>query len=229
MVLQDNLSDRLDFAFKNFPGQRRGLTRRIAIREGVTDQAVGRWRRTGKIQRDHLAGLAEELGVSLEWLLTGKGEIRPSRSSKELEVPIIGDTTNGVDPEIIGRHAGRDDDVVMVPASFGACFAVRVAGSPDLWPRFNEGEVVIISAEHEPTVGFDVYVQRFAPDGFEASFYRLAWSMNDEYALDPVASRQPERRVVLHKDDALLCRPVVSIVPPTLVRRHGRGLMLANG
>ncbi|MFW6344824.1 MAG: helix-turn-helix domain-containing protein [Halomonas sp.] len=214
------MRDRLQRAFEEFPGSRHGLTRRIALRENVTDQAVGRWKRTGQVQRDHLAGLAEELGVSVEWLLTGQGAMRRAASKQEAAVPILGDTSTGVDPSLVGRQPGAEDDVVMVPRSFGPCFAVRVAGSPGLWPRYNEGEVVVVAAEAEPTVGFDVFLQRYGPDGPEASIYRLVWRVNDEVALDPVASRDQGRRLVLHGQDTMLCRPVLAILPPTLVRRH---------
>lgn len=212
----DNLSERIDFAFRHYPGRQRGLARRIAQRENVTEQAVGRWRRTGKVQRDHLVGLAAELGISIEWLLTGRGEMS-NRLQVETRVPVVGSTAGGVDPELVGRRAGPGEDVVMVPSSFGPCFAVRVAGSPELWPRYNEGEVVIVAAESEPTVGFDVFVQRPGWHENEATLYRLAWRMGQEIALDPVTTRQPERRVIVHLDDAVLCRPVLSTVPPTQV------------
>lgn len=41
---------------------------------GVSQQAVGQWFKTGRIHRKHFAKLATLLGVSLEYLMTGKGQ-----------------------------------------------------------------------------------------------------------------------------------------------------------
>lgn len=40
---------------------------------GVTDQAVGKWLRTGNVARQHLPALARSLSVDIDWLLTGVG------------------------------------------------------------------------------------------------------------------------------------------------------------
>lgn len=49
----------------------------IAAEIGVSTAAVSLWFRTGQVAVRHLPQIAELLGVSLEWLLTGQGEIRP--------------------------------------------------------------------------------------------------------------------------------------------------------
>jgi len=45
----------------------------LAGEMGVTEQAVGKWLRTGNIARQHLPKLARVLDVDIDWLLTQSG------------------------------------------------------------------------------------------------------------------------------------------------------------
>jgi transcriptional regulator with XRE-family HTH domain len=57
---------------------------------GVSVQAVGKWIRTGHVARKNLVALANALGVSLEWLLTGTGPMYPDpRQLSDSEVRLI--------------------------------------------------------------------------------------------------------------------------------------------
>lgn len=215
-MVSDTFKDRLDTAFENYPGQRRGLAKRIADKCHVSDQAVGRWRRTGKIQRENLGPLAEELGISLEWLLTGRGAMR-RKEVTDVDVVIVGDTSKGVDPRRIARDTKPGDRIVQIASSAGKAFAVRVSQSPDLFPRYQEGEIVVVSSERELVPGSDVYVQRKAGAKREASIYRLAWERMGEAALDPVSSQPGDGRIVVDTAQVEICRPVVAILPPASI------------
>lgn len=216
--MDDTFRDRLEEAFDQYPGPRRGLAKRIADKCEVSDQAVGRWRKTGKVQRENLAPLADELGVSLEWLITGRGEMR-RRSVEDMEILIAGDTSKGVDPKKARRKPGAGDLVVHVASSNGSAFAVRVTGSPELWPRYNEGEIVVVSAEGSLQAGADVFVQERHGNKREASIYRLAWERDSEAALDPVAGNPGEGRITVNADGVEICRPVLAILPPLAIHR----------
>lgn len=212
----DEFRDRLDRAFETYPGQRRGLAKRIADRCDVSDQAVGRWRKTGKVQRENLAPLADELGVSVEWLLTGRGSMRRP-SAGDMEIIIAGDTARGVDPRRLKRQQKPGDLIVRVPDNNGAAFAIRVSGAPELWPRYNEGEIVVVALDSALQSGSDVYLQVKTANRREASLWRLAWENRGEVALDPVTAQSGEGRIVVNADEVELCRPVLAILPPAAI------------
>lgn len=215
---EDSFRDRLDEAFETFPGQRRGLAKRIADRCHVSDQAVGRWRKTGKVQRENLAPLADELGVSVEWLLTGRGQMR-RKEPEDMTVAIQGDTVSGVDPKRLGRKPKAGDQVVHVAGHYGEVFAVRVIKAPHLWPRYNEGETVVVSKNRVLIPGSDVYLQQRAGNKRQVSIYRLAWERAGEVALDPVTSTSGDGRIVIQQHEAEICAPVIAILPPAAIQQ----------
>lgn len=215
---EDNFRDRLDEAFETFPGQRRGLAKRIADRCHVSDQAVGRWRKTGKVQRENLAPLADELGVSVDWLLTGRGQMR-RKDPEDMTVAISGDTVSGVDPKRIGKKPKRGDLVVHVAGHYGDVFAIRVSQSRELWPRYNEGEIIVVSHSRELLPGSDVFIQERQGNKRKATVYRLAWDRAGEAALDPVNGSTGEGRIVIRQDQVELCCPVIAILPPAAIQQ----------
>ncbi|MBA1446514.1 MAG: helix-turn-helix domain-containing protein [Chromatiales bacterium] len=48
----------------------------LAEAVGVSVQAVGGWTREGKIARARVPAISKALGISVDWLLTGKGEMK---------------------------------------------------------------------------------------------------------------------------------------------------------
>lgn len=217
--MDDTFRERLEEAFDKYEGPSRGLAKRIADKCDVSDQAVGRWRKTGKVQRENLAPLADELGVSVEWLLTGRGEMR-QRVVGDMDVLIAGDTSKGVDPKKTIRKPAAGDLVVHIASVYGSAFAVRVVGSPELWPRYNEGEIVVVSAEGSLQQGSDVFVQERKGTRRTASIYRMAWERAGEVALDPVAGAAGEGRIVTDASKAEICRPVLAILPPLAIEKY---------
>lgn len=77
--------------------------------------------------------------VSLEWLLTGRGEMRPRR---ERIVPVHGLVGAGASVEMIGDSAAIDPpDEVELPGD-GRLAALQVRGESQ-WPRFLDGEYIL--------------------------------------------------------------------------------------
>lgn len=55
---------------------------------GVSEQAVGKWLRTGKIARERIPVIARALNISLEWFLLGVGAMRaePPLSKEAIDI-----------------------------------------------------------------------------------------------------------------------------------------------
>lgn len=65
----------------------------VAERLGLTTGAVSQWKTTGKISLDTLIKVSELSGVSIHWLVTGKGEKKIKQPSPPLAlVPFSADT-----------------------------------------------------------------------------------------------------------------------------------------
>lgn len=68
---QSAIAERIRQAIASKP---RGIKVKIADKCGVKPQAITGWEKLGKIDKSHLAVVADETGYSLGWLITGKGE-----------------------------------------------------------------------------------------------------------------------------------------------------------
>lgn len=78
--------------------------------------------------------------VSLEWLLTGKGDMKSARRAEHFSIPVDGVVGAGFAVEPINDNLIGDDAVDM-PGD-GTLGALRVRGDSQ-YPRFQDGEVVI--------------------------------------------------------------------------------------
>jgi phage repressor protein C with HTH and peptisase S24 domain len=77
--------------------------------------------------------------VSLEWLLTGRGEMKTRR---ERIIPVHGLVGAGASVEMIGDSAAIDPpDEVELPSD-GSLAALQVRGESQ-WPRFLDGEYIL--------------------------------------------------------------------------------------
>jgi phage repressor protein C with HTH and peptisase S24 domain len=85
---------------------------------------------------------ARFFGVNLEWLLTGKGEMRPSHSAPAPEVAIDGIVRAGAE---IQSNADLPDfggpTVIKVPSGDGV--GAYVVSGDSQWPRFLDGELIL--------------------------------------------------------------------------------------
>lgn len=94
----------------------------FADRIDVTRGAVGNWERGEGIKRENLVRIADEFGVSLEWLATGKGEatngaltMSVDKPAKISMVPVIGFVKAGIWQDI--EEWGALDVADFVPSS----------------------------------------------------------------------------------------------------------------
>ncbi|HET7371004.1 MAG TPA: hypothetical protein VFK45_09220 [Gammaproteobacteria bacterium] len=217
-----DLAQRLNRAFEACND--RSLVRRVAEACNVSEQAVGRWRRTGQVRIDHLLPIAKTVGVSLMWLLSGDGFMASPASEPQAGMaPLIGDTVVGVDPQRIGAQPRDGDPYVIAAGMCGfSCYAVRVIGAPELAPRYREGEVALVALADSGTTlvpGTDMFVQRNTAQGVSATLCSLAWEARGEVALDPVVPSEMGRgRRVYPLDELALCHPVMGIFPPGALR-----------
>lgn len=81
--------------------------------------------------------------VSLDWLLTGRGEMKPRRPSSEgIRIPVDGVVGAGAMIEMVGEAAAIEGvDHVELPSD-GTLGALRVTGD-SMYPRFLDGETVL--------------------------------------------------------------------------------------
>ena len=69
--------DRLDMALRS---RRVGKLYALAVEIGVDDSAISRWRRSDSISIRNAIALCNALDVSLDWLMTGRGEMESHRA-----------------------------------------------------------------------------------------------------------------------------------------------------
>lgn len=83
--------------------------------------------------------------VNLEWLLTGRGDMKEKHHPMQIDMPVLGKVGAGavVDmPDDPGAVTPLDD----VTLDLDGDFLLEVAGDSQ-WPRFMEGERVIVQGE----------------------------------------------------------------------------------
>ncbi|MCW2315127.1 hypothetical protein SAMN06265338_1084 [Rhodoblastus acidophilus] len=80
--------------------------------------------------------------VSLEWLLTGRGEMRPSAEHPTRSIPMYGVVGAGAAVEMIDDPAAHDPAGWIDVPDDGEIGALEVRGDSQ-WPRFLDGEVVL--------------------------------------------------------------------------------------
>ncbi len=91
MDIADGFSDRFKRAtsLAGFPDER-GWQQRIADELGVRNQAVGQWLRGETYpSSETMLKIAQRFGVSLDWLLLGRGRIYPGDGVSEREMAYI--------------------------------------------------------------------------------------------------------------------------------------------
>lgn len=84
--IKETVWDRVLEAMLRSGYKERGIQARIADLVGVKQPSVAKWKDGGNIATENLITLSDKLGVSLDWLLTGKG---PMRRPKQGEAPKI--------------------------------------------------------------------------------------------------------------------------------------------
>lgn len=90
------------------------------------------------------ARYARFFGVSLDWLLTGKGPRRPEQAT-DRSIPVTGLVGAGAAVEMIGDTSGHDAPYEIDLPGDGRLRALQVRGDSQ-WPRFADGEFVLYDA-----------------------------------------------------------------------------------
>ncbi len=149
-----------------------GLTQdQVASRVGVTRVAVSHWERGGADPNGrYLNELAAALGVSVDWLLTGKEEgtmgvseppfpgyrnVEPAVIPQGGRVPILSYVQAGNWREMCEQATGFDGNVEYVTASVDIGprgFGLWLRGN-SMTPQFNEGDLVIVDPDEQPRPG----------------------------------------------------------------------------
>ncbi len=168
----------------------------LAKAVGVADVSVGKWE-SGQNQPKgrYLNDLAAALGVSVDWLLTGKEEgstgvaespfpgyrnVEPAVIPQGGRVPILSYVQAGNWREICEQATGFDGNVEYVTASVDIGprgFGLWLRGN-SMAPQFNEGDLVIVDPDEQPRPG-DFVVAKNGSD--EATFKKYRPRGIDEH------------------------------------------------
>ncbi len=88
----------------------------------------------------HARDFARRFGVSLEWLLSGRGEMRPARTAEGLSIEIDGLVGAGGAVQEIGDPT---EPAGSVDLPTGLNIGALVVRGESQWPRFLDGETVL--------------------------------------------------------------------------------------
>lgn len=139
----------------------------LGAKVGVSRVAVSQWERDETTPSGrYLNDLAAALGVSVEWLITGKGDannpgpafvvnVEPAVIPQGRRVPILSYVQAGQWREMCEQATAFDGNVEYVSAGvdIGPCgFGLWLRGD-SMTPLFNEGDLVIIDPDEHPRPG----------------------------------------------------------------------------
>lgn len=81
--------------------RRRGVRKlySLALDLGVDQSTISRWTKDGGMSLDHAAALCSHLGVSLDWLIFGRGGMDPQGRNEK--VAVLADLLESFEPEVI--------------------------------------------------------------------------------------------------------------------------------
>lgn len=163
---------------------------------GISGVSVGKWESgLNQPKGRYLNDLAAALGVSVDWLLTGKEEgstgvaespfpgyrnVEPAVIPQGGRVPILSYVQAGNWREMCEQAMTFDGNVEYVTASvdIGPCgFGLWLRGN-SMTPQFNEGDLVIVDPDEQPRPG-DFVVAKNGSD--EATFKKYRPRGIDEH------------------------------------------------
>lgn len=81
--------------------RRRGVRKlySLALDLSVDQSTISRWTKDGGMSLDHAAALCSHLGVSLDWLIFGRGGMDPQGRNEK--VAVLADLLESFEPEVI--------------------------------------------------------------------------------------------------------------------------------
>ncbi len=139
----------------------------LGAKVGVSRVAVSQWERgESSPSGRYLNDLAAALGVSVDWLLTGKGNasesspafesnVEPALIPQGVRVPILSYVQAGHWREMCEQATAFDGSLeyVAVGVSVGSCaFGLWVRGN-SMEPDFREGDLLIVDPDEAPKAG----------------------------------------------------------------------------
>jgi phage repressor protein C with HTH and peptisase S24 domain len=147
----------------------------FAERIGVSRGAVGNWERDKPVGRKSIERICHEFDLSIEWVLTGKGEAKASETPPQsapnaviasnisfeghVKIPLYGHAVGGLDGEFM-LNGNKLDDITAPPAltNVRGAYAVTVAGD-SMEPRYEDGETLFIDPHKRVSRGDYVVAQ----------------------------------------------------------------------
>lgn len=134
------LSDRLDLLLVDMGWNKAQL----AAAAGSSPQAVTTWYSRQSIGKKSAKAICEAAGVSLEWLLDGKGDMRPTKQPfTSISIPITQALTPAADGITVTAES-CDQGVVLLPAVSPKDYAAVITTS-GLLPRIERDQVAVIA------------------------------------------------------------------------------------
>lgn len=181
---------------------------------GVSSVMIWSYRTGEKLPRMATAvRIAEKLGVNINWLLTGFGDmtsvesnVEPAPALRAQGVPLIswvaaGDWCEAHDPYPVG------DAEMWLPAAdnYGEnAYALRVRGA-SMEPRFREGEIIVVNPHASPDNGKFVIARK---EGSKEVTFKQLIREGDEAYLKAINPQWPEP--IIRMDEAWhICGVVV--------------------
>ncbi len=132
-----------------------GGTNQVAERAGIPIRTLSRYLTGHEMRRSALVSLAEACGVSIEWLATGRGSMRPT------------DRPDVARPEKLGRPAflelfGTVDMDRMGRALEAAIKAFTERGIPPDWRRLAQVAMLLYDSQIDPDNQADAVTRALA-------------------------------------------------------------------
>ncbi|RLV61752.1 LexA family transcriptional regulator [Parashewanella curva] len=188
------LSERLTYAM-NLAGMSQG---RLARKVGIRQQSVYQLCSGKTLASKYTPHLAKALGIKVQWLVHGEGDMYDENVSSDLvapkEIPVINWKQAARWPELVDTFSLTDTDEwmrVSKPA-FNDCFVLRVSGdsmdgnSPK--PSIQEGTLIIVQPCSEASSGQMVIA---VLPNHERAIFRQYVTEADQGYLKPLNTQYP--------------------------------------
>lgn len=156
---------------------------------GVNPNLPSRWRnRKSTSYQRRLPQIAEILGTTTEYLLTGAGAKTKAAPKGGNWIPVLGDVAAGIPMEAV-ENVVDYEEIPQAMAATGEYFGLRIKGS-SMEPRIREGDVVIVRKQNDADTGDTAVV---LVNGDSATVKRIKkepdgslWLLPNNPAYDPV-------------------------------------------
>lgn len=131
---------------------KRSVKRELANTCGISYQAVQAWfnENTKSIDAKHLSAIADAYGTSVDELLTGTPPTHRNSSSNGPALKVVGEINKFVNDDFV--------NYVSYASIGGADQYVLVMKNSDFFPRFRQGDRLLIDSKRKPHQNDDVLI-----------------------------------------------------------------------